>query len=929
MATGRWVIAVRRSQNWLNQQRVDLPNLRSIESAVRNDFDELIGSFAIGEGKSYIIRGFDLNMVGAIGSSANSLQMIVDGAALFHGASNESGTFFQVPTGTVNEVLSSTTNTRVSGSFTPNALNYVGIELTREIDNATSAQVFLWNPTNQTEISTTAPLAQTFDYQIVISSSVWAANILPIAIVTTDASNNVTAVQDNRPMLFRLGSGGINTPNPFNKYPWTNHAEGRSENPFSSSSSVSPFRGGDKQILHFKEWADAIMSSIAEVKGTTYWYSLNKGGSIVKLRSDVTLLQLTGNGKFSHSATVPGQMNWDSDLFLNFIGSRLRYKINANASSTDVTLSDNQVAYINIVRDVQITPPLIFTNNSAIVTSATANVSWTNDIEIGDYIKIAAEDDTRYFEVKSINSASQVTLTEVFDGISTGLTGTLATYAYGTYEAAAIPSTDRHIYVVDRKDVPFEENVYWLFYRDDNSGSAARIYLRGSNGGELEQGEDREISDNTTLDVLDYIGSQSEVDTTPDYTNAITLGVAEVTTITLPAGNAISSGEYFTINSANDIEKFYVYATVDGTPNNPSPAELTPVEVLVSSSDSDLQVAAAYAAAIDTIGFFNATDNGDGTVTITNSQVGSTADAANATMPAGFSINVDTQGAGSFNFALIDDENLTRGLKRLDDAIKVLDAATDTNPYEERIDVISGSPSNDRELTGPVLAGTSITLPKNTRNSNIQEGYVVGGADLILFLNGQRLELTKDYTEDSATTFSLTFDLVVLDTLTVTKVETIGGGIGGGTSTGVNLGAAQDADVFKQTVGSQLQFRRLAAGAGITISESADNITLTSTPSVANSSIRTVTANDTITTADDVILVANSGSDLTLTLPNATTAQGKVFNIKKIDAGNTLFIRSVSGQTLDGVNIDANPQPVTVQYENTTIISNGSNWFIL
>ena len=46
-------MAVRRSQNWVNQQRADLPHLRSIESAVRNDFDELIGSFAIGEGNSY------------------------------------------------------------------------------------------------------------------------------------------------------------------------------------------------------------------------------------------------------------------------------------------------------------------------------------------------------------------------------------------------------------------------------------------------------------------------------------------------------------------------------------------------------------------------------------------------------------------------------------------------------------------------------------------------------------------------------------------------------------------------------------------------------------------------------------------------------------------------------------------------------------
>jgi len=922
-------MAVRRSQNWLNQQRVDVPNLRSIESAVRTDFDEMIGAFAIGEGKSYIIRGFDINMVGAVGSSANSLQMIVDGASLFHGASDLAGTFFQVPEGTVNEVLSSTTNTRVEGAFTPNALNYVGIEFTREVDNNTSSQIFLWNPTNRTEISKTAPLAQTFDYKIVISSSVWDSNVLPISIVNTDVSNNVSTVQDSRPMLFRLGTGGVNTPNPFNRYPWTNHAEGREENPFVSGSSTSPFRGGDKQLLHFKEWADAVMSSLLEVKGTTYWYSENKGGSIVKLRGDISLLQLTGSGKFSHSASVPGQMNWDNDIFLNYIGSRLKYKINANELSTDVTLADNAVAYINLVRGIQITPSLVFTNGSPIITSVGA-VSWTGDVQAGDYIKVAAEDDTEYFEILSVDSASQITLVENFDGDSTGSAGTLATYAFGTYEANAAPSTDRHIRIVDRKDVPFEEDVYWLFYRDDNGGSAAKIYLRGSNGGELEQGEDREISDNTTLDVLDYMGSQSETDTTPDYTNAIVVGVAEETTITMPGIGATSSGDRFHLNSANDLNQFYVYATVDAAPADPAPADLTPIEVEILSTDTNLQQAAKYAAAIDAIGFFNAVDNLDGTVTITNSQVGDTSDATDIDMPAGFSINIDTQGIGAFNQVLIDDENLTQGLKRVDEAIKILNASNDVEPYEERIDLIAGAPANDRELTAPVAATTPIKIPRNTRNGDIQESYVINGADLVLFLNGQRLELGKDYVEDTATTFSLTFDLIELDTLTVTKAETIGGGLGsGGSSTGVNLGAAQSADVFKQTVGSQLQFRRLAAGSGITITENADNITLASTPAVANSTIRTVTVNDSVTTADDVVLVANSGSDITLTLPDATTAQGKKFDIKKIDAGNTLFIKSVSGQTLDGVNIDAAPQAVTVQYENTTIISNGANWFVL
>lgn len=924
-------MAVRRTQNWINQQRVDVPHLRSVESAVRNDFDELIGSFFIGQDKSYIIRGFELNTVGAVGSSANSLQMIVDGASLFHGASSESGTFFQVPEGTSNEVLSSAVNTRVDGSFTPNALNYIGLEYTRQIDNSTQAQIFSWDATNKTEFPKTAPLAQTFDYKIVITSSIWASNVIPISVVETDSSNNVTSIQDRRPLLFRLGTAGTTTPNPFNTYGWDNHSEGREENFWESSSSVSPFRGGDKQILHFKEWADAIMSSLLEIKGTPYWYSESAGGSLTKLRGDIELTQMTGDGKFSHSATVPGQINWDSDIFLKFIGGRLEYRISINDTSTDITLLDNQVAYIKLVRDVDIDPNLVFTNGSNIVTSVGA-VSWTNDILAGDYVKVADKFDTRYFKVATIDSASQVTLTDAFDGDSTGSAGTDAKYAWGTYQSDPAPSSDRHIKVVNREDVPFDQDVYWLFMRDDGGGSTARLYIKGSSGGELEQGEDREVSDNTTLDILDYIGAQSEVDEDPDYTNAILQAQFETTTLTIPAGSALTSGDHFYLQSALDINKYYVDAVVDGSPNDPQPADRERIAVNVLSTDTNLQAAAKYTSAIDALGFFNVIDNLDGTIAITNSQVGTTTDATNVNMPAPFSISVDTQGLGSYNFAINDGENLTISIKRLDEAVLLLDAASKVEPYEEPIVVVSGAPADDNEITGPVAAGTNIKLPTNSRNGDIQESYEVGEADLVLFLNGARLKVDDDYTEVSSTEFSMTFELTVGDDLIVTKAETVGSFSGGGPSgvSGTNLGTPQAADVFKQVAGSDLQFRRIAQGSGITITQDSDKITFNSTPSVANRTVVNVNgSNYTIGSNDDVALVTNAGSDLTITLPDATTVEGKVIDIKKIDSGNTMFIKSVSGQTLDGTNIDASPLAVTIQYENVTIISNGVNWFIL
>jgi hypothetical protein len=188
-------MAVRRSQNWVNQQRVDVPHLRSIESAVRNDFDELLKSFVLGEDQSYVIRGWELNMSGAIGGAASGLEMIVEESAMFHGKSDESGTFFVVPAGEDNQVINSTTNERVEGAFTPSALNYIGLEFTRQVDDDTASQVYLWNPTSKVEITKNLPLASTFDFKIVVSSSLFASNVLPIAIVETDANNNVISIR--------------------------------------------------------------------------------------------------------------------------------------------------------------------------------------------------------------------------------------------------------------------------------------------------------------------------------------------------------------------------------------------------------------------------------------------------------------------------------------------------------------------------------------------------------------------------------------------------------------------------------------------------------------------------------------------------------------------------------------------------------------
>ena len=75
------------------------------------------------------------------------------------------------------------------------------------------------------------------------------------------------------------------------------------------------------------------------------------------------------------------------------------------------------------------------------------------------------------------------------------------------------------------------------------------------------------------------------------------------------------------------------------------------------------------------------------------------------------------------------------------------------------------------------------------------------------------------------------------------------------------------------------------------------------------------------------ILVNNSAADATITLPSASSASERIYNIKKIHSGETykVIIDGNSSETIDG----ATTYNLYIQYESVKIQSDGSNWHIL
>lgn len=329
-------MAILRQFNFLGQERIDVPHQRSIESAVAADFDLLMGQMICGK-KSFILDGFKVVVTGAVGAKATALQVIVAGAKVAHYNASESGTIYFAPADQAVEVLSAI-NPKVTGSFTASSVNYLGVDLRRSADDTTTdTAAFLDADNLDQEIFRTVPLGRTLDYLFVVSTIGFdtTPTVAPIAKITTDASNNVTVIEDARSLLFRLGTGGV-TPDSLNAYAWP---EGRLEN-----TTGDVFYGGDKPIGDLKAWMDAVMTRLWEVGGGERWYSSVSDRNVKMARTGAAF---TNGEYFEWDAT---HLHWKGIRF-TFPNSTGYYNDVANQTtdSTGLTdLADGDCIYVDL-----------------------------------------------------------------------------------------------------------------------------------------------------------------------------------------------------------------------------------------------------------------------------------------------------------------------------------------------------------------------------------------------------------------------------------------------------------------------------------------------------------------------------------------------------------------------------------------------------
>lgn len=78
---------------------------------------------------------------------------------------------------------------------------------------------------------------------------------------------------------------------------------------------------------------------------------------------------------------------------------------------------------------------------------------------------------------------------------------------------------------------------------------------------------------------------------------------------------------------------------------------------------------------------------------------------------------------------------------------------------------------------------------------------------------------------------------------------------------------------------------------------------------------RIVSATTTLTDGDDIVQVFTSGGSVTINLPPASSTPGKRFDIKKMEAANTVTIDAAGSDTIDGAATFA----FTTQFQNMTL----------
>lgn len=456
-------------------ERLDLPDLLGIDSYTAGDFKYLIKSL-IGDSNPYVLKGFDvIDPQNAIGTQSCSIK--VAESVVFYPGSNTGSFYCGLEEGNPEAEP-------LVPELRKNAINYV--YLTFSTANTSTDTRAFWDPDKDGgaggEFTQDVNTESVLKVEVNVSVGSFPQNTIPIAKITVGPVV-ITAIEDARSMLFRLGSGGIN-PNPFNTYAWRSlpTAQYQRKEPSTKiiAGGVNPFQGADKNIYTLKEWMDVVMSKLREIGGTTYWYEDASTYSLISGFIDAAATAFKSKGKWLHDSSTPGLLTWTEDLHLKIASDPRTYIVRSGSK----TLTDEQVMYLSMIKKQSINATddaVDWVNGQSYVNTVGGAVGLFANLTKGDYVKKINDSNDKFLRVEefydSINLSGSTTTPGNAKSIrlNSNYLGTTGAEK-GTYDKGVYDSTD--VVVSDRDQSAISAaggNFHWLALRSDTIQEIASI----------------------------------------------------------------------------------------------------------------------------------------------------------------------------------------------------------------------------------------------------------------------------------------------------------------------------------------------------------------------------------------------------------------------------------------------------------------------
>lgn len=454
-------------------ERLDLPDLLSIDSFTAGDFKYLLRGL-VGDDKPYVLKGFEIiNPGDAIGGQTLSIK--VADSVVFYPGSTAGPFFYGLEEG-------DSRSQPLVPELRKSATNFIYLTLST-FDAAQDTRAF-WDPDKEGgiggEFTQDVNTESVLRVDVNVSVSAFPENTIPIAKVKV-GTNFIESIEDTRDLLFRLGAGGL-TPNPFQKFNFRSEPalgyERTEPNTFMNSAlNPDPFAGGDKNIRTLKEWMDAIMTKIAELGGTTFWYEDASSYNLVNLFIDALATSIKSKGRWEVSESTVGQVTWTEDLHIRIMHDPRTIYIRAGQK----VLENDEVLYIERERNAPFNVGNLQVDWFENLTYVNGLLGAFEDLSIGDWVKKQDDPDTYYRRVEAFFSANNlgggittadnarsIRLSEPYPGISESRAGGYEKGEYQLVDVKVAPRTD-----VDLNDIG--GNLFWMATRSDHELSIGDI----------------------------------------------------------------------------------------------------------------------------------------------------------------------------------------------------------------------------------------------------------------------------------------------------------------------------------------------------------------------------------------------------------------------------------------------------------------------